>query len=157
MEREVIAEVRASTARRGFGIVTLALLGVMLIWVAFARPPGDLGWQAFLVVLGGVTLWLAGKMRQATAGGVVLTRDGLQSADGEVIAALDEIAAVDRSMFAFKPSNGFILRLRSGMPARWQPGLWWRLGRRVGVGGVTSKAQTRAMADVLAAMLAERA
>ena len=39
----------------------------------------------------------------------------------------------------------------------WAPGMWWRVGRRVGVGGLTGGAESRAVADALAAMLVERA
>ena len=42
-------------------------------------------------------------------------------------------------------------------PRRWWPGLWWSLGNRVGVGGVTSAAHTKAMAEIISAMIAQRA
>jgi hypothetical protein len=42
-----------------------------------------------------------------------------------------------------------------GAGRRWQPGLWWRLGKRVGVGGVAPGHQTKAMAQIIEALLAE--
>jgi hypothetical protein len=36
------------------------------------------------------------------------------------------------------------------------PGLWWRAGRRVAVGGVTSRAEGKAVAELINVMLAER-
>lgn len=156
MGDEVLAVVRASAARRGLGLAMLGLLGLLLIYVALMRAPAAPGWQALLLLAGLFALWAAERMRRATALAVELTPAGLRSSDGEVIAAMDQIEAVDRGMFAFKPSNGFLLRLRAPAPVRWQPGLWWRLGRRVGVGGVTPAAQAKVMADLLAAHLAER-
>jgi hypothetical protein len=47
-----------------------------------------------------------------------------------------------------------MLRLSDKAPRAWYPGLWWRMGRRVGIGGVTSAAQTKAMAEIIAAMIA---
>ena len=117
-----------------------------------AQPPGSLIWQIFLLLVGGLALWLADAMRRATALSVELTRDGLRTSDGEIIAALDQIETLDRGIFAFKPSNGFLIKLTQKAPARWQPGLWWRLGKRIGVGGVTPGAQSRVMADLLTAL-----
>ena len=156
MSDEVLAVVQPSTARRGLGIGTLGLLGVMLIYVALMSPPAEIAWQVFLLVVGVVTVWFAERMRRATALGLELTREGLRTSEGEIIAAMDDIENIDRSMFAFKPSNGFILRLKSGQGGRWMPGLWWQVGRRVGVGGVTSKNQTKAMAEIIAIIVAER-
>ena len=50
---EVLATIRPSSARRGFGLIALGLLGLILIYVAFAQPPSDLGWQLFLVIFRG--------------------------------------------------------------------------------------------------------
>ena len=57
-ENEVLAVTRASTGRRILGLTSLGLLGVLLIYIAFSRPP-SLGWQVFLLVIGGGALWLA--------------------------------------------------------------------------------------------------
>ena len=132
----------------------LGLLGILLLCVALLQPFANIGWQAFLAALGAGALWLAERMWRSTAKPVELTEDALRTGDGEIIAMVDNIASVDRSMFAFKPSNGFMLKLKKGAPMRWRPGLWWRAGRYVGVGGVTPGAQARAMADVLSALLA---
>lgn len=156
MEDEVLAVVRASTGRRFFGMVTLAALGVLLIYIGLARPPQNPAWQVFLLAGGLFDLWLADKMRRATLLAVELTSSELRSSDGEQIVAISQIVSVDRGMFAFRPSNGFTLKMKASAPVRWQPGLWWRLGRRVGVGGVTSGAQTKAMADILSAIVAQR-
>lgn len=156
-ENEVLATVSASTGRRFLGLVSLGVLGVLLIYIAFVRPP-ELIWQLFLIAVGGIALWMADAMRRATASRVELTPKGLRDADGTVIAAIEDIQSMDRGFFAFKPSNGFLLKLRSGAGEGriWRPGLWWRMGRRIGIGGMTPGNQTKFMSDVLAALLAER-
>ena len=156
MSDEVLAHIQASAPRRIFGVGALAALGGMLLYLAMAQPPAHPGWLVFLVGTGLTTLFLADKMRRATLSALELTATEFRSSDGTRIATIDQIEALDRGTFAFKPSNGFTLRLSVAAPRRWQPGLWWGLGRRVGVGGVTSAAQTKAVAEILSAMLAER-
>ncbi|WP_370400840.1 hypothetical protein [Sulfitobacter sp. JB4-11] len=156
-ENEVLATVRASAGRRLLGLVSLAVLGFLLIYIAFVRPP-ELIWQMFLIGVGAAALWMADAMRRATASRVELTPKGLRDGDGTVIAAIDDIEGMDRGFFAFKPSNGFLLKLRAGTGEgrMWRPGLWWRMGRRIGIGGMTPGNQTKFMSDILAAMMAER-
>lgn len=151
-----IAIVSTSTPRRLFGLGLLLLLGGGVIYLALAHPPAELYWQLFLVVFGGLVLWQAERFRRSTRGSVVLTEEGLFTADGIALAPMDQITGVDRGVFAMKPSNGFVVRLKSAQGNGWAPGLWWRLGRRVGVGGVTAAAQTKFMAEILTAKLAER-
>ncbi len=152
-DSEILAIVRASPGRRVLGVGAMGILGLLTVYVALARPPDALVWQAFLLLIGGLSLWLADAMRRATALAVELTRDGLRTSDGEVIAPLDQIETLDRGIFAFKPSNGFLIKLKKKAPARWRPGLWWRFGKRIGVGGVTPGAQSRAMADIVTALM----
>lgn len=156
MSEEILATVSTSPPRRWLGIGVMATLGALLLYVAFAVPPGKLLWQAFLIGLGLAALGMSEKTRRGTEGSVELTKDGLRDSNGEVIATLDQIVAVDRGMFAMKPSNGFLIRLKTAQPRRWLPGLWWRLGRRVGIGGVTPGPQTKAMAQMLEILIAER-
>ncbi len=156
-ENEVLATVAASAGRRFLGLVSLGLLGVLLIYIALVRPP-ELVWQMFLIAVGGAALWIADAMRRATASRVELTPRGLRDGDGTVIAAIEDIQSMDRGFFAFKPSNGFLLKLHSGAGDGriWRPGLWWRMGRRIGIGGMTPGNQTKFMSDVLATLMAQR-
>ncbi|MEL7255363.1 MAG: hypothetical protein AAGL23_14390 [Pseudomonadota bacterium] len=156
MSDEVITELYASPARRILGVGMLLVLGGLLLYTGLAFPPAHPGWQVFLLGMGALCVWVAERMRQATAHGVQLTEDGLRSSDGEVIAAMDDIDSVDRSIFVFKPSNGFVVRLKRSPGARWMPGLWWRMGKRIGIGGVTPGGAGKIMADMLGAMLLQR-
>ncbi len=154
-QQEVLATVQASTGRRVLGIGLMCALAVMVIYVAIKTPPA-LGWQIFLVVMGAGSLMVAKEMRKSTASVLELTQDELRDTSGTVLVRLEDVVSIDRGAFAFKPSNGFLLRLSKPYPRGWRPGLWWRGGKRVGVGGMTPGRQTKYMSDIIAVMLAER-
>ncbi len=154
MQDEVLATIQASSARRWAGVVMLGTIGALVIYVALASPP-ELVWQVFLLVVGAASWWLAYRVWTATQDRIELTRSELRTGTGRVIAQVSEIEAVDRGVFAFKPSNGFLLRTRSKERNVWAPGLWWRLGRRVGVGGMTAAAETKFMSEMISVLLME--
>ncbi|WP_299368316.1 hypothetical protein [uncultured Tateyamaria sp.] len=151
----VLATITASPGRRILGIGSLWVLSLLVIYVAIVQPPA-MGWQLFLFALGGGSIWIAEQMRRATALSLELTMQELRDSSGEVLAKADDIHSIDRGMFAFKPSNGFLLRLSTPAARTWRPGLWWRMGRRVGVGGMTPGHQAKFMAEMISAMIAER-
>ncbi len=155
MEQEVLARARASAGRRGLGVGTLGCLGALLIYLAFAHPPAEIAGKAILVVIGVLALWAANRMRLATRYVIELTHTEIRCSNGERIAAIADIQAVDRGTFAFKPSNGFIIKLKSTGKARWQPGLWWQVGKRIGIGGVMPGSQTKSMAEIISALKME--
>lgn len=155
MQDEVLATIEASAPRRWIGVLMLGTVGVLVLYVALSTPP-ELVWQVFLIVVGGAALWLAYSVWQATQDRIELTRTELRTGAGRLIARVDEIEAVDRGVFAFKPSNGFLVRTRAKTSNSWAPGLWWRLGRRVGVGGMTAASEAKFMSEILSALLLER-
>jgi len=156
MEENVLARLHASPVRRWLGIGLLAVLGAALLWLALSGPAQQ-GWARALLALAGLAAVALGDvMRRATAHGLELTRHALRDTSGRVLVEVDQIARVHRGVFAFKPSNGFTLRLSQAHGAAWMPGLWWRFGRQLGVGGVIPGAQAKYMAEVLEHLIAER-
>jgi hypothetical protein len=155
MNDDVLAIVEASAVRRWMGVLMMASLGGLVIFIALSAPPEPF-WQVFLIITGVAALWMAEKMRSATRSRIELTAQEMRTSEGQVIARVSDIDKVERGMFAFKPSNGFLVRLRHVHPRIWRPGLWWCSGRKIGVGGVTSAGQTKAMAEILSVLLAER-
>lgn len=156
MSDDVLARIHASAPRRVIGLGALLGLGGLLLYLALAQPPQGLGWQLFLIVLSGVAFWGAVLMHGRTKVALELTETELRESTGRVLARVDDIREVHRGMMAMKPSNGFGLVMKGKQPAAFAPGLWWRLGRRVAVGGITSGHQTRPVADMLAMMVRER-
>ncbi|CUH87968.1 hypothetical protein PH5382_01897 [Phaeobacter sp. CECT 5382] len=155
MTDEVLVTVEASGLRRVMGVSMLAVIGATLLYVAVATPP-SMGWLVFLLVVGLGALWLAVRMWQATEHQIELTERELRCTDGTVIARVEDIQTIDRGFFAFKPSNGFLIRTATPGSRIWMPGLWWRAGRRIGIGGVTPGSHSKAMSEILAAMIAQR-
>lgn len=151
-EDGVFAQVQASPSRRVFAYAVQAALGFLILYTTLVQPPA-LHWMIFMLVFGVAMLWQAERMRRATTRTIFLTEDALRDSTGQILARIDEIQSVERGTFAFKPSNGFTLVLDSKKPRAWAPGLWWRLGRRVGVGGVTNAGQSKFMAERISMML----
>lgn len=150
-----IATLQASALRRLFAYGAIFVLGAMLVVLAFIQPPA-FGWQIFLILLGAGALVVAERLRRATLLGLVLTETELRDTSGVVLTTLDNISSVDRGAFAFKPSHGFVLRLRaSAGPRAWAPGLWWRYATRIGVGGVTPSGPAKYMAEQIALRIEE--
>lgn len=156
MAQQELARITASASRRVIGVGSMMGLGALVVYVALSTPEMALGWKAVLVALGIVGLVLAQLMWQSTGHVLILTEEALTDSDGTVVARLENVAKVDRGMFAMKPSNGFLVILKEPGPRAWRPGLWWRLGRRVAVGGVTAGSQTRPVADVMIHLLHDR-
>jgi hypothetical protein len=149
----VLMRLVPSMGRRVFAVGVLYVLGALMIWIALSRPPG-MGWAMVLVAFGAAALWAGEILRRATGLVLVLTEAGLRDSSGRWLARWDEIAQVERGTFALKPSNGFLLMLKAPTGRAWVPGLWWRVGRRVGVGGVTPMRSTKFMGEQMALRLA---
>lgn len=151
-EGEVIMRLTPSMPRRLIASGSMAGLGLMAGWIAF-QGGVPLGWMVVLLAMTAGALWLANEIYRVTGRSVELMADRLQDSSGRILAMLDEVEKADRSPFAVKPSSGFNLRItRAAARARrgaWVPGLWWRVGRHVGIGGATPKAQARLMADLI--------
>lgn len=147
--------VHASPPRRAVAVVVVGALAVLLLSLGLRAGDTPLIALAFLAC-GAAGGWAAWALWRATAERVIWTGDALRTGADEVIATADQIARVDRGAFAFKPSSGFVLTLTARAPRRWAPGLWWRFGRRVGVGGVTHAAPAKAMAEAIALTIAAR-
>ena len=150
---DVLATVTPSPLRRILGVTVMGTLGVLLVYSALVTAP-SFGWRLVLLAFGGLALAGTVRLWQATQGRVELTATQLRDSAGTVLAEMDQIVAIDRGMFAFKPSNGFVLKLAGRHPRGWAPGLWWRTSRRVGIGGVTNAHEAKAMAELLAARIA---
>lgn len=149
MKDDVLITVAPSAARRMIGLGTLLLLGAMLVYLGLTLPV-EIGGKLLLVLFGAAALYSGERLRRATASCIELREDGIYDADGTLIASIDSITRIERGMLAFKPSNGFVLRVENSMGRAWRPGLWWRIGKNIGVGGVTSAAQTKAMSEIIA-------
>lgn len=150
-----LAILSPSPIRRVMAVTVLFATGALMLWVAVTKPPASVGWTLFLVAIGTLMIWLTWRLWLATARAVMLTREGIFDSDGFCLCRVEDVASVEAGVFAFKPSNGFTVRLKRGSGFSWAPGLWWRIGRRLGVGGVTPKSEGKYMAEVLTLIVSE--
>jgi hypothetical protein len=153
---EVLATITPKPARRWFAVGATGLLGTMLIYIAASTPPVDLAWLVFLVVMGATSLYWSWRVWTATATSLELTRTELRERDGRQLCLVEDIDRVDGGVFAFKPAAGFLIHLKAPSTRVYAPGLWWRAGRRIAVGGVTGRAEGKAVSELINVMLADR-
>ena len=152
----IYAVVEASPGRRLFAYGVQFLLGGLVIYVSLVQPPA-LGWLIFMLAFGALMIVQAERLRRATLMTISLTEDAIVDSEGTVLARIADVTAVERGALAFKPSNGFTLVTKTKQPRRWVPGMWWCIGRRVGIGGVTGAGQTKFMAEQIALRIKGRA
>lgn len=150
-----LAVIEASAIRRFLGGFALLGSAVLLFLAAFNSVENPL-WQAVVAMLGVGVLVVTDKFRRATARRIDLTSAGLFEDDGTCVVKLQDVASVERGMLAFKPSNGFVIHTTAPTSPVWRPGLWWRFGTRVGIGGVVSQGQSRFMVDTLEQLVRDR-
>ena len=154
-QSQILATINTSPARRAFGIGVVGGLAALLFYMALSQNFAEFGYKVVLLLFAVAAALLAARMLVATREAIHLTPEAVVTASGTEIARLDQIVKLDRGAFAFKPSNGFILLLNTPLPRVWAPGLWWRMGKRVGVGGVTAAHETKAFAEMLTGLLME--
>ncbi|WP_316015267.1 hypothetical protein [Roseobacter sp. HKCCA0434] len=146
-----------SPARRWLGTGVMALLGVMLLSVVILQPPGSPWALVVLIGAGGIALWQARRLARAGLRSLILTEDAIVTDEGDTLTTYEGIDRIERGIFAFKPSNGFVLILDEPRPRTWVPGLYWQSGRRLGVGGTARAQDTKIAADLIETILAKRA
>ncbi|SNY57731.1 hypothetical protein SAMN06297129_3433 [Pseudooceanicola antarcticus] len=151
-----LARVGIGAARRVVGLTVTGGLAVVLAWLALTPDPVPLGLRLLLLALAGLEALVVWRLYQATQKVLVLTAEGLREEGGIMLVRMEQIAAVDRGLFAFKPSNGFLLKLTERGPLRFRPGLYWQFGKRLGVGGLVRGAEGKQMADALALYMAHK-
>ena len=154
-EDEIIMTLRSTQPRRWGGILAQFVLGLVLLAFVFAQGLSPV-MRLFFMLLGGAAFYGAFWMRDATRQEIQLTETEMRSSTGRVLTTVDNVDRVERGAFAFKPSNGFLVRLKKPCGKGWAPGVWWQRGRMLGIGGTMNAGQSRGMADTLAAMLIER-
>ncbi|MEM7267843.1 MAG: hypothetical protein AAF401_01175 [Pseudomonadota bacterium] len=128
-----------------------AAIGIVVITAAFASD--QIATAPIIALLacifGGIVGFFAYAMLRTPANSIIFDGEVVRDDAGRILCRLEEIKEIDRGLALFKPSGGFLLILKQEADAAWSPGLWWRYGRRVGVGGATPSKVARAMADAI--------
>ena len=147
---DVLISIAPSPSRRWMGVISLGGVGVLLLALVFEV---DGAMRLLFLAMALSAFWFADLMRRATEDAIELTREELRTRSGRRLARVTNVAGVERGAFAFKPSHGFLVKLKEPEGRGWAPGLFWQRGRLLGVGGVIGGGETRAMADILAALV----
>lgn len=152
-EDGIYARITIAPARFYFAFGVQVLLGLVLIYMAFISAAGLFG--KIVIIALGVFMWFqANRLRQSLGCEIWLTDEGLVTNEGVILAPMDQITGVSRGAFALKPSNGFSVGLKESLGFLWVPGLWWRFGKRVGIGGVTGAGAAKFMAEQISFKIA---
>lgn len=146
---DVLISIAPSPSRRWMGVLSLAAVGALMLSLVF-EVDGIM--RLLFLGMAVFAFWFADRMRAATADAIELTREELRTRSGRRLATVANVAGVERGAFAFKPSHGFLVKLKEPEGRGWAPGLFWQRGRLLGVGGVIGGGETRAMADMLTAL-----
>lgn len=153
---EILVKLEASPVRRVFGTAMLVGLGAVILYISAVSPPSNIFAIALLIAISAGFFWAGKRLYEVTADAIILTREDITTASGRLLCRIDEIDKVDKGFFAFKPTNGFLILLKAPSDRSWAPGLWWHLGKRIGIGGVTSPRQAKEMAAIISMMLIEQ-
>ena len=99
-----------------------------------------------IVVLG---LWLKRFLNRYSKIGFLINELGMFNLDESLIFKMDEIERIDVSPYTFKSANGFIILLKTKSSFKFIPGLYWRLGNRISIGGLVSKNESKFLSTTL--------
>ncbi|MEM6609343.1 MAG: hypothetical protein AAF689_12250 [Pseudomonadota bacterium] len=157
MSDRIIARLTPTPARRATAAIAPGGLGGVILWLAVQQPAQSAPFLGLLLVIALVCLGLAYRAWRATATYLELTPEVLREATGRELCQLADVARVESSLLSWKPAGGFAVHLKTPAGRAWAPGLWWRLGRRVMVGGATNSGEAKAMADLMRIELARQA
>lgn len=142
-------EVRRPETLKWIMLIAIAILFVMTLFAALNIIRTDLVPGLLLVLIAATFGWFGQALFLTKASAVVLEDDRLVDDSGVELCRLDDIEELEKGLHLFKPSSGFVVKLKTKQPAAWSPGLWWRIGHRVGVGGATPGRRAKAMADAI--------
>lgn len=147
----IILSIGPSSARRYFAVICFVALAVVLIGLVIQGSPNFL-WQVVFLGTAIASLFGAKRLYQGTDDEIELTREELRTKSGRLLTTIDNVRVVERGPFAFKPSNGFLVRLHEPSGQGWTPGLFWQRGSYLGIGGAINAGHTRAMAEAITAL-----
>lgn len=150
-------EIRRPEALRWLLIAVAAGLAAGCLFVAFAALGRSALTVGLMIAFAALTAALARALILSDAAAVAFDGERLFDDAGAELCRIEDVIEVQRGFAFLKPSSGFVLLLTAARPRAWAPGLWWRFGRRLGVGGATPSRAGKAMADAITVSLAARA
>jgi len=138
-------------ARRWFGVFSLGLPAFLIAALLVQGAITNVLSVILLLIVAAVFGSAAYRMATVPDAGIVFDGHSLSTEDGVLLAAIEDIAEVQTGIFAMRPSNGFTLIMKKAgkMPTR--PGIYWRQGRHMGVGGLLRAAEAKSIGKAIQA------
>ena len=87
--------------------------------------------------------------------GFLIQDEGIFLLNGSLLCKTSSIEAVDTSPYSFKSTNGFIIRLKESTSLAWSPGLFWKFKKRISIGGLVTKSESKWLSTSIITTLAE--
>lgn len=138
-----IVEVRRPATARWALLAAIAALTGIFLTLGLRDGAVIMGILAIPTALAGIAVYRAKSMVVRFDGEAVFDDTGF------VLCRIDQIVKVERGLGPLNPSSGFVIRTHEPQGSGWSPGLWWRFGRRIGIGGATSARAGRNMASAI--------
>ncbi|MEM0977526.1 MAG: hypothetical protein AAGJ34_08330 [Pseudomonadota bacterium] len=154
-DQETVLFAPISAGRYWFGIACLSLPALFIVFALSQGVVTRLWAMGFLMAIASAFLWAAYRMYSVPRAGLLFDGRVLRTEDGLVVAALTDIDVVQTGIFAMRPSNGFSLIMKEADHLPTRPGIFWRQGKMIGIGGILAAAETRAIGRLMQAKLKE--
>ena len=124
---------------------------VMFLLYALSRLNENVTFFDFLLISAAILigLWFKKFLNKYSSVGFLLNEIGLLNLDETIICQMEDIKNVDVSPYTFKSANGFIIHLKAKRTFKSVPGLYWQLGKRISIGGLVSKSESKFLSGTL--------
>ena len=100
-----------------------------------------------------LAIWFRSFLQRYSKVGFLINQSGLFNLDGSIVCEIGDIERIDVSPYTFKSANGFIVILKTKSSFKSIPGLYWRLGKRLSIGGLVSKNESKFLSHTLSGFL----
>ena len=149
-EIEELITLKMSKLKRLSGALLIFVLGTTLLFSVYKKSnPGYTVYESLFLLVGLILIFVSWRIGRARLTGIKLTKSGIYDLNDVKLCAILDINYIDRRTFAIKPANGFIIHLKNSAKSFWIPGLCWRIGKRLAIGGMLSKQECKAFANLL--------
>ena len=131
------------------GFVIFALILFLLYALSNINEQTTLLDFLLIPALVGIGFWFRRFLRVYAKVGFNINESGLFNLDDTLICSIIDIERVDVSPYTFKSANGFIIHLKTRRAFKFVPGLFWQVGRRISIGGMISKSESKYLSNTL--------
>ncbi|MEO0344428.1 MAG: hypothetical protein AAF198_13420 [Pseudomonadota bacterium] len=131
--------------RKWFGVLSLGFPATLIVAIMIQGSITHVLSAVILLAIAALFMWAAWRMWNAPHFGIVFDGDSLKTEDGATIAKMSEIQSVQVGLFVMRPSNGFMMMMKQPGIFPTRPGVVWRQGRRIGIGGILRSSEAKSI------------